>query len=155
MPYAPQTRRRWYQFGLGTTLLLLTAFAIVAAFLAYHVHWIRQRRELIPLDMTTRSGPPRYVSPAEFGNPWFMWAVDPHDLRSDPTGTTLQRAPGLIPFFGEAGYGEVQLLFRNTSLTPPHLVDSELAVVERFKIMFPEAQVKARRAEHVSPVPND
>jgi hypothetical protein len=28
MPTTPPTRRRWYQFGLGTMLLLVTVFAI-------------------------------------------------------------------------------------------------------------------------------
>jgi hypothetical protein len=43
MPTTPPTRRRWFQFGIGTMLVLVTVFA---AILAYHINWIRQRAAL-------------------------------------------------------------------------------------------------------------
>jgi hypothetical protein len=39
----PPTRRRRFQFGIGTLFVVLTAFG---AILAYHVNWIRQRAAL-------------------------------------------------------------------------------------------------------------
>jgi hypothetical protein len=44
MSEAPRTRRRWFQFSLGTALVLV---ALAAVFLAYHANWIRERHTLL------------------------------------------------------------------------------------------------------------
>ena len=41
MSQAPPTRRRWFQFGLGTMLLLVTVFAV---WLGWELSYIRERR---------------------------------------------------------------------------------------------------------------
>ena len=43
MVEAPKTRRRFFQFGLGTMFLLVT---VLCAFLGYHLNWIRERRTI-------------------------------------------------------------------------------------------------------------
>ena len=44
MPPATKTRRRWFQFGLRTLLVVMTGIAML---IAYHVSWIRQRHEAL------------------------------------------------------------------------------------------------------------
>ena len=43
MAPAASIRRRWFQFGLGTIFMVVTAVAILAAWAAYNLNWIRQR----------------------------------------------------------------------------------------------------------------
>jgi len=40
----PKNHRRWLRFSLRTLLIVVT---LLAAFIAYHVNWIRQRHEVI------------------------------------------------------------------------------------------------------------
>ena len=47
MPQAPLTRRRSFQFGMGTLLVLVTVLAVPLGFVAYQLNWIRQRHEAI------------------------------------------------------------------------------------------------------------
>ena len=76
MPTAPPTRRRWFQFGLGTMLLLVT---VLALFIAYHVNWVRERRAAIASWESSR---------------WFP-----------STPPVLAKPPWLLSLFGEPGYG--------------------------------------------------
>lgn len=69
------------RFSIRTMLVLTT---LLAAFLAYHVSWIRQRQELIDSGVAT---------PAIRG----MLTTD------------VRRAPGLLPLFGVQGYFRVQV----------------------------------------------
>jgi hypothetical protein len=43
MSVARLTHRRGFQFGLGTMFVVVTAVAILAAWAAYNLNWIRQR----------------------------------------------------------------------------------------------------------------
>ena len=44
MPQAPRTRRRWFQFGLGTMFLLVT---VLCVWLAWAADWARERRDAL------------------------------------------------------------------------------------------------------------
>jgi hypothetical protein len=46
-PDTPLTRRRWFQFGIGT---LFVAVMVFAALSTYYGNWIRQRHEAIPIE---------------------------------------------------------------------------------------------------------
>jgi hypothetical protein len=92
MPPAPQTRRRWYQFGLRT---LFVVVAVVAAFLAYHVNWIRQRRVFLD-------------------SPEVLMATEEPFTYQSYIVVTLGRtkAPWPLSWVGEPGYVAIEL--RNT-----------------------------------------
>jgi hypothetical protein len=105
-------KRRWFQFGFGTMLVVVTAAAV---FLAYHANWIRQRRAFLE-------------------HAYASWDPDPTLL--DP----LPRAPGLLWLFGEEGRAAVYVDFGKigyrTSLT-----DREQKELRRVGNLFPEAGI--------------
>jgi hypothetical protein len=45
MPQAPKTRRRWFQFGLGTMIVVMTVLAIPLGWLGWQIKYIRDRRD--------------------------------------------------------------------------------------------------------------
>jgi hypothetical protein len=110
------SRRRWYQFGLGTMFVVVT---LLAVFIAYHVNWIRQRRAVIEECV--------YVS-----------ASAPYDPRVLGQQKHLPvRAPSILPYFGESGFYTLSLEFPGTSdKDMPVTVPAEL---ERIRMLFPEA----------------
>jgi hypothetical protein len=81
-----KNRRRWYQFGLRTFLVLIT---LACVGFAYWVHWsrewIRQREEVMRGDAVYHSD--RVIDSAD-------------DLRMAPAGLWL---------FGETGYSQILL----------------------------------------------
>jgi hypothetical protein len=76
----PPTRRRWFQFGVGTMLLLVTAFAL---WLAWEKHCIQERRDFLASNKAAiAAGPKRHVmsrktqyKPAEISL-WRRWLGD-------------------------------------------------------------------------------
>jgi hypothetical protein len=107
----PPTRRRWFQFGLGPMLLLVT---VVAAFLAYHVNWIRQRRDFLKLNNAT--------------------ALEHDFTREDPELWEPVSAPGLLWLFGEEGQCGLRIV----------IMDEAANADDRDKAqrLFPEAIIK-------------
>jgi hypothetical protein len=47
MPQALKTRRRWYQFGLGTMFFLVTVFAALMGWLAWEWKFVLDRRAIL------------------------------------------------------------------------------------------------------------
>ena len=105
----PIPRRRW-SYSLRTMFVLLT---LLACWLGYQMHWIRQRKDVVA-----------------------KWQV----IREDPMGVSAPpEAPGMLRLFGEQGYSHVTLWFparRNSDLS-----ESERAEIKRVGIVFPEAGV--------------
>ena len=52
-------RRRWFQFGLRGLLGVVT---VLAAFIAYHVNWIRQQHQLLHEADALRRVTSNYIS---------------------------------------------------------------------------------------------
>jgi hypothetical protein len=130
MPEAPkQSRRRWFQFGVGTMFLVVT---VVAAFLAYHVNWIRERHALVNAAGDSKT----------------IYSFDVMDPFAPDLPSTPEKAPGLLGLFGEHGYHNVEIIFSRV-LTGDSgisnnrdLMPSELAEVRRVQVLFPEAEVR-------------
>ena len=139
MPTPP--RRRWFQFGLVGLFVAVTLFAAFAAFVAYHVNWIRERHAIIN---NTWAEETRALS------------MDYRDNLDSCMGEALPSppAPGLLWLFDELGYGQILVWFgklspdRGRQLTPEEL--SSLKQIER---LFPEAKVVGM--PHIYPVPID
>lgn len=73
-----------FQFGVRTLLVVVTLAGVIAAFISYHVNWIRQRREFAEIDGV--------------------------HIQTVPSGTKYSReAPGLLWLFGERGIYQVNL----------------------------------------------
>jgi hypothetical protein len=72
-----QPSRCWFQFGLGTMLLAVTA---IAAVLAYQVNWMRERRQFLAIGGV-------------------------HDMSAAYAVGAVKRpgSAGLLPLFGELG----------------------------------------------------
>jgi hypothetical protein len=97
MPQAPQTRRRWFQFGLGTLFVVVTIFAV---WLGWELKFIRERQAFL-----MRAGADRtwYVMSSQLDGPitprhriptipfWRRWLGDeavaimepPHGIAAD------------------------------------------------------------------------
>ena len=106
-------RRRWYQFRLGPMML---AWTLLAAFLAYHINWIRERHELVGSESVAAGDGPY------------------HKLGKEPV------APGLLWLFGEGAY-EYIVVF--PSHAGGRLTANEKAEVEHVVRLFPEAKVES------------
>jgi hypothetical protein len=127
MDEGPKTRRRWFQFSVGTMLLLVTA---LAAFLAYHVTWIRQRHQFLG-------------SPRSFSNGLTLKELDP----TLPT----PRAPGLLWLFGEEPQGAIYVNFGDPASWEAGLTNEQAAELDRVDVLFPEAAILVgghRQGEH-------
>lgn len=112
-------RRRWFQFGIGTMLILMT---VLAGLLAYSAHWIHHRRALLALPGVSgvdgdEAGIMNTALPAGGGPPQNL-AVDP------------QFAPWPLSWLGERGY-IVIVLSASAS-------EAERA---RVQALFPEAEI--------------
>lgn len=118
-------RRRWLRFSLRTMFVVVTA---LAAFLAYHVNWIRERRA------------------TQAQTNWYRIYDSGLDYLLDKPPP---RAPGLLWVFGETGRHELYLSFgyeptehftySNRDLTPV-----EQSEVRRIESLFPEARIDAQ-----------
>jgi len=113
IPDQPSRRRR-FQFGIGTMLLLVTAIAL---WLGHERHWITQRhrmleqREAIELDyqITQQATPPK--------------------------------APGMLWLFGEQGIADLRVLLWSDGPTiPDGWCESQERAV-RARRLFPEAGI--------------
>jgi hypothetical protein len=108
-------RRRWFQFGLGTMLSLVT---LVAIWLAYYLHWKDERREA------------RAWIDSQGVNGAIMF-----DPRSRP------ELPWMLRLLGEKPERILLMLhepsMRNNKCAPPEYE----RLVQRVTRLFPEAQV--------------
>jgi hypothetical protein len=85
MSTASKTRRRWFQFSLGTMLVLVTILAISAGWITHSLNWIRKRHQM--------------------SHETAVWRWP--DLHSS--------APGGLWLFGEPGYPELTLWYGDDS----------------------------------------
>jgi hypothetical protein len=118
MPQAPSTRRRWYQFGLGTLLLVVTAFAV---WLGYGLQWARSRKQVIQyVESLTSPSPPRMIYPpesvADDKRPW-------------------KKMPWTLISLGEQPVGMI-------TLSPDYYSQTECDYIQS---LFPEAIVVLRK----------
>jgi hypothetical protein len=109
---ATPSTRRWFQFGLGSALLCV---ALLAAFLAYHVNWVRQRHEVIDSG-TVAAGDGPYHQPGQ-----------------DPV------APGLLRLFGVGAYGYIIV---NVAHPIDQLTPADRARLDAVSRLFPEATIE-------------
>jgi hypothetical protein len=101
------------QFSLMTMLVVVTA---VAAFLAYHVNWIRSRHEMLNSGgIAAGDGPSSTIS-------------------FDPA------PPRMLGWFGEGAYGYIVVFPADDDR---QLTAAEQAKVRRVAQLFPEAAVEA------------
>lgn len=126
MPTSP--RRRWFQFNLRRPFVVLTIFA---AFMAYQINWIHQRRQF--LAEQDRKYTARY----------YPWVLD--DAEVDESS---RLAPGILWLFGERGLGELQVMV--DAPDSDHLSQADVALFRRAKRLFPEADVSICNAVHYS-----
>ena len=129
-PAPKHTRRRWYQFGIGTMLLVVTVFAV---WLGWELKFIRKRQAMI---RQLRAG----GSTAE----------STEELRRSPDGTYRPKAAAAtIPFWRRwLGDEPVALIWLTT--------ESEGRFIAMVGAMFPEADTQVvdrtigRNVPHIS-----
>lgn len=143
----PKNRRRWLSFSLRTIFIVVTLLAI---FIAYHVNWIRQRREAInqPLGdgLYIRS-----IDPDDLPDDLFLPPAAPHPYPGASSPWRPPRGPGLLWLFGERGYPDIRI-----EIGPPVDYDREMPraeelAVERIRELFPEAVIGC--APQLQPLP--
>ena len=113
-------------------ITLRTLFVVLAIFgiwIGYEVHWLRNRREV-----TSQSD---------------AWPVDP------ATATGVRpKAPGMLSYLGENGYGLVEITFkRPTAEGSSTISPEEQAEIERVRRLFPEATVRGKVEKPWEPKP--
>jgi hypothetical protein len=116
MSNAPTTRRRWYQFGLGTLFLVVTVFA---SWLGWELHVVRERQAI--RQRIAESGGKIYSS------------EESEYLLTSLGMVTECRIPFWREWLGDEPVGFITL---KTSAS-----DAEL---KKARLAFPEAQVCAR-----------
>ena len=124
MSQVPPTRRRWFQFGLGTMFLAVTA---LAAFLAYHVSWIQKRHSVLSRELDIRSAMFRDAKSAD---------VMHFALICDRT----THAPGLLGLFRERGVGALPVFVESSDIFEK-LSASDWEYLRNAERLFPEASV--------------
>ncbi|HEY1600840.1 MAG TPA: hypothetical protein VGG64_14625 [Pirellulales bacterium] len=121
MPATLPTRRRWFQFGLGTMLLVITALAVG---LGWELNFVRARRAF---DMRARAEGAGYAFPASAS----LSASWPEAMRDGEYETRWPpRVPMWREWLGDQPYGLV--------MVPDAWPKKEAANVER---LFPESFV--------------
>ena len=118
MRQALPTRRRWFQFGLGTMFLVVTLFAV---WLAYEANWMRQRQAFIAAQESSandRSVPVSY----------------------EHTDSNT-RAPGLLWVLGERGWYGVAVI--TAAPSQAELTLRDYVRLRTAKGLFPEANIMA------------
>jgi hypothetical protein len=123
MSDAPPTRRRWYQFGIGTIFLLVALFA---AFLAYQANWIRERHAFLVEENQKLAADNIAPEP--------------------PTDDTP--APGLLWLLGEKGVDAVIFWFDGKNSDWSFYDGEQVARTERAMKLFPEAEIAAWGIEY-------
>jgi len=109
--------RRWFRYSLRTLFLLV---AVLAAFLAYHLQWIRSRQQRI-------------------NDPGLLFVAE------DPS--VVVGAPGMLWMFGEPGRALIEVEVQGPSLA--ELSDADLQKGRDLRRLFPEAEIRARHiVEH-------
>jgi hypothetical protein len=115
--HSTPNHRRWFRFSLRTLLLLV---AILAAFLAYHLQWIRSRQQRV-------------------NDPKLLFVVENRQ--------SFVRAPGLLWLFGEQGWALIEVEVEGPTLA--QLSDADLRKGRDVRRLFPEAEIRARHiVEH-------
>ena len=118
-------RRRWLRFSLRTLLAAMTALCIVGGWVAYQLHWIRERHAVL----------------ANHPNAAFLDAVGSSQTVANAGGTSTvwvwddsqPPAPWPLRWFGEEGH----------SILVFHLPESDPELA-RIRKLFPEAEVTAQ-----------
>jgi hypothetical protein len=112
-------KRRWFRFSLRTMFVVVT---VVAIFVGYHVHWIRERHSLLD---RAKQPPGRDII----------------ELPGEPLS-----APGLLWLFGERGVAEIWIHFYEP---PVHQMNGQgettpeqEAEGERIHRYFPESSYR-------------
>lgn len=106
---------------------------VLAAFMAYHVNWIRDRQAVLNQASAVSKAP----RPPHFGT-----------MGSWPSSTLPEpepqpKAPGLLWFFGEEGTAAITLEFTSQiGYSPDDLGDNDRKELDRVKRLFPEAKVQ-------------
>jgi hypothetical protein len=116
------TRRRWYQFGLGTLFVVVTVLAI---FIAYHVNWIRQRHAFLAFQ------------DARWGDDELSRLNKPVFLQQ--RSNSAPKASGLLWVFGESGCAVLNVWVSIPDLKELSLSDHKS--IELAERLFPEASV--------------
>ncbi|HEY2840643.1 MAG TPA: hypothetical protein VGJ26_15915 [Pirellulales bacterium] len=129
--------RRWLRFSLRTMFIAVT---LVAAFVAYHVNWIRQRHAV----MEGRFADEVYVQPWDFSQEILdelfddlTWTPKPAQKFKPPPG------PGLLWLFSERGYPKLDVNFGPPLWHERELTSAELLKVEQIQRLFPESKISA------------
>jgi hypothetical protein len=112
------TRRRWFQFGLGTMFLVVTVFAI---WLGYKVNWMHERHQFIAQEKASAEA--RSV-PVSFDSAY-----------------SKTRAPGLLWTLHEPGYWAMFVIAEGDSESALTSHDYERLRIARR--LFPEAKITA------------
>jgi hypothetical protein len=121
MPLSPRHTRRWFTFGLGTLLTLVTLFCI---WLGWALNWARERQQVLK---ALRLGPESRAMVATFDNL--------------PPGVATQKPWRTMPL--------TMKVFRSEQIGWIHLSPSFYSQGDREHIeaLFPEATVILRSAE--------
>jgi hypothetical protein len=97
---------------------MFVGVTVVAMIVAYHVNWLRQRRELFAEEM-------------EFGE---MNSPEDDEMFRPPP------APGLLPLLGERG--QFWFFVKSDAATPELISERDISRAKRARKLFPEAQIK-------------
>jgi len=109
----PKSRRRWFQFGLGTMLLLVT---LLCMWLAWQANWIKQRHG--------------------------YWAEHPYSSREPELNDKLATAPRLLWLLGEPGETRMQVNVPTFSKNGEYHRKNAGPEAERARALFPEAIIE-------------
>jgi hypothetical protein len=105
MVEAPKTRRRWFQFGLGTMLLVAPTFGLALAWAAYNLHWIRERQDALSecLVQPHWAAPPGLLGVfGERGYGFLILRRDDDDIHRPLTDAEEQKQRRIAALFPEA-----------------------------------------------------
>jgi hypothetical protein len=131
---------------------LFGGVALIAMFLAYHLHWIRQRHDVLHRKATALDYVVQVANENNEITLLFPVLEDP-----PPTST---RAPLFLRVFGEPGYYELCFAFDGTLLDwrRRELSDEEQAFLGQAQRLFPEAKISgdgiAKDEESPQPIGN-
>jgi hypothetical protein len=119
MPLAPHHTRRWFQFSLGTMIVVVT---VAAGFVAYHATWIRQRQEFIAAEIN-------------------RGAAREHIPQSIPGSD----APYLLRLLGATGFERIDVFVEGRKWS--ELSTPDLERIHQALRLFPEADIQVWNQE--------